>query len=133
MSDDGIQKQPAQLQVEMALSRTILASDRTLLAWIRTSLSLFGFGFTLAKFIHGYISSGAMRGINPDTTRNIGVAMIVLGFCGLIGGIWEHYKTVKQLEMPARISVASPALFMAAALSLIGLYLVYDLMTESIK
>jgi putative membrane protein len=133
MSEEASQKQPAELQVEMALSRTILASDRTLLAWIRTSLSLFGFGFTLAKFIHGYIASGAMRGINPDTTRNIGVAMIVLGFCGLLGGIWEHYKTVKQLEMPSRISIASPALFMASALSLIGLYLVYDLMSESTK
>jgi uncharacterized membrane protein YidH (DUF202 family) len=33
---------------EMARERTILAADRTLMAWIRTTLSMIGFGFTIS-------------------------------------------------------------------------------------
>ena len=34
----------------LALSRTILAHDRTLMAWVRTSTSMISFGFTIYKF-----------------------------------------------------------------------------------
>ena len=35
---------------ELALRRTFLAHERTLMAWIRTSVSLISFGFTIYKF-----------------------------------------------------------------------------------
>lgn len=35
---------------EFAKERTREAADRTLMSWIRTSLSLIGFGFGIAKF-----------------------------------------------------------------------------------
>lgn len=127
MVEEQNAKLPAEIQVELALARTLLACDRTLLAWVRTSLALFGFGFTLAKFIHSYASSGALHGINPDTARNVGIVMIMLGFCGLIGGVLEHFKTVKELKLTKRLPLFSPASFMAIALCLIGLYLAYDI------
>jgi putative membrane protein len=133
MAEEVKQKTAAETQVELAFTRTLLASDRTLLAWIRTSLSLFGFGFTFAKFVHGFLASGALTGINAYATRNIGISMIVLGFAGLIGGIIEHYQTVKALNLPPRVSFASPALLMAAALAVVGIYLVYDIMSSTIK
>jgi uncharacterized membrane protein YidH (DUF202 family) len=33
--------------LDLATMRTILAADRTLMAWIRTSFTLLGFGFTI--------------------------------------------------------------------------------------
>lgn len=127
MVEEQNAKLPAEIQVELALARTLLACDRTLLAWVRTSLALFGFGFTLAKFIHIYASSGAIHGINPDMARNIGIVMILLGFGGLVGGVLEHYKAVKDLKLTNRVPLFSAASLMAIALSLIGLYLAYDI------
>ena len=39
---------------ELATLRTMLAADRTLMAWIRTSLSLESFGFTIYKVLQGF-------------------------------------------------------------------------------
>ncbi|MDZ4836370.1 MAG: DUF202 domain-containing protein [Candidatus Melainabacteria bacterium] len=133
MTDETPPKLHAQIQVDLALSRTLLASDRTILAWIRTSLALFGFGFTLAKFIHGYIATGAMlHGVNKDSSRNIGVAMVLLGLGGLLGGVIEHVRTMKELNMPPRVAIASPALIMALALAAVGIYLIYDIFSSTI-
>ncbi len=132
MTEQKPEKLPAQIQVDLALSRTLLASDRTILAWIRTSLALFGFGFTLAKFIHSYIATGAMHGVNADTSRNIGIAMVLLGLGGLVGGLVEHVKTMKELEMPPRVSMTSPAFIMTIALVAVGFYLVYDIFATTL-
>ncbi len=35
---------------DMARLRTSMASDRTLMAWVRTALSMISFGFTIYKF-----------------------------------------------------------------------------------
>ena len=42
---------------ELARVRTREAADRTLMAWIRTSLSLIGFGFTANKVL-GVLEAG---------------------------------------------------------------------------
>ena len=41
---------PRDLRVPAALVRTALSSEQTLMSWVRTSLSLFTFGFSIAQF-----------------------------------------------------------------------------------
>jgi len=42
---------------QLALQRSFLATERTLMAWIRTSISMIGFGFTLAKLFQSLASA----------------------------------------------------------------------------
>jgi putative membrane protein len=128
MSDQSQPKLPAEIQVDLAVSRTLLALDRTLLAWIRTSIALLGFGFTLAKFIRGYLSANVIHGINPDSPRNIGIVMVFLGLGGLIGGMIEYYRSLLVLKAQHKVSLWSPALVMAMALLCSGLFITYDLL-----
>lgn len=46
----GLEGQPEN-KTDLATVRTLLANERTFLAWCRTSLGLMGFGFVLEKFI----------------------------------------------------------------------------------
>jgi len=40
----------AEERTDLALLRTLNAAERTLMAWIRTAISMIGFGFTIYKF-----------------------------------------------------------------------------------
>ena len=42
---------PHQVDPDLGVMRTMMAADRTLMAWIRTSLSMFTFGYSLYKIL----------------------------------------------------------------------------------
>lgn len=52
MPDSALQAKPGsdQLKDEFARAAVLWAADRTLLAWIRTSLSMIGFGVIIHQF-----------------------------------------------------------------------------------
>ena len=51
MATDSSSGHPSMLPSDLGEIRTIMAADRTLMAWIRTSLSMLSFGFTIYKFL----------------------------------------------------------------------------------
>ena len=69
---------------DMASERTILAADRTLMPWIRTTLSMISFGFTIYKFLQAMFESGKSTLVaSPAGPRNFGLALISLGVWAL--------------------------------------------------
>lgn len=120
-------KPPDSPQLDLAMARTLMALDRTLLAWIRTSISLIGFGFTLAKYIHGFITTRNMHGINTESPKMVGLAMIFLGIGAIVGGMIDYFHTYCQLKSTARPPLWSPAMILALAIAFIGLYLIFDI------
>jgi hypothetical protein len=53
------------VSAELAKERTREAADRTLMAWIRTCLSLIGFGFGIAKFHDILVEAGLLKSPDP--------------------------------------------------------------------
>jgi len=87
---------------ELAKERNRAAYDRTLMAWIRTAISLIGFGFAIAKS-YEYIQMDEME----KTGRFIdqihaplwfGMSFILLGMLCILGGVMQYVKVVKQIQ-----------------------------------
>ena len=87
---------------ELAKERNRAAYDRTLMAWIRTAISLIAFGFAIAKS-YEYIQMDEME----KTGRFIdqihaplwfGMSFILLGMLCILGGVIQYVKVVKQIR-----------------------------------
>ena len=76
---------------ELARERNREAADRTLLAWIRTSLAMISLGFAIERLGQAALAlDGRMAGYSPHKTRFFGAALIALGIAATLAGMWEH-------------------------------------------
>jgi len=123
----GLRERPTEYgdvdtSTRLSLDRTYMATERTLQAWIRTTLSMISFGFTLGKLAE-VLQDVEVKG--PFLTRTlsiIGIAyfLVVLGTLALLGAIVQHALAVRELRargLGGRISIAS---IVAILLAVIG-------------
>jgi putative membrane protein len=76
---------------ELARERNREAADRTLLAWIRTSLAMISLGFGIERLGQAALSfDGRVSGFSPLKTQVFGASLIVLGMAATLAGMWEH-------------------------------------------
>lgn len=114
---------------ELAYERTRIASERTLMAWVRTAVSLIGFGFTIPKFLSLAAGNQVIKGAPGVSPSLLGVVLIALGTIGLLGGIVEHVKLVTRLSPTGRRRDAlSFAFFTAVVVGMIGLLTFVNIM-----
>ncbi len=105
-----------------ALVRTALSSERSLMAWIRTSASLYAFGFSITKFLD-YLEKQQEGAGSSAGLHRLGIAIIYIGILGLVLAAVEHLqrlKKMKQLGLPT-ISLISLPVVATTALLLIGI------------
>jgi putative membrane protein len=81
---------------ELAVMRTVLASDRTLMAWVRTSTSLISFGFTIYKFFQ-YLRESRPPHETLIGPRGVGLIMIALGVGALVLATIEYRRETQVL------------------------------------
>jgi putative membrane protein len=109
--------------------RTRLSVERTLMAWVRTAISLIGFGFTIVQFFDRMEQMpGVAPARFPDAPRYIGLSLIFCGVAALAISIWEYQWGLRYLWGGNFAVIAgvtkegrqTPLLAVAIALALIG-------------
>ncbi|MBX9689940.1 MAG: DUF202 domain-containing protein [Candidatus Obscuribacterales bacterium] len=89
----------SQETTELARYRTRAAADRSMLAWIRTSLSLIGFGFGIPTLAHALEQTKLGQNINPaHFSALVGLSFITIGVFGAAAALKEHRLTLSQIK-----------------------------------
>lgn len=111
--------------------RTRLSVERTMMSWVRTAVSLIGFGFAIVQFfVRMDQMPGALSAQHPSAARNLGLAMIGCGIFALLVATWQYVWTVRYLWSGPFAQVAglkregmnSPLMAVTILLILIGLF-----------
>jgi putative membrane protein len=107
--------------------RVYFAAERTLLAWLRTGLTVMGLGFVVARF-GMFVRLVAADGPLPMATAEsvwLGTALVLLGAACIGGAALQHARFCRSLtpeQFPADYNTLF-AVLMAAGLAGIGLLL----------
>lgn len=108
----------------LAMKRNLLAGERTLMAWIRTSISMIGFGFTLAKLFQALADKNILiKGPAGRTwsAEGVGMSLITLGTFALVFAIFDYRRELKLLRAAGLESRFSLPLAVASVLAILGL------------
>ena len=99
MNDPTPTLKPPNIQAELAKERNRAAAERTLMAWIRTCLSLIGFGFGIDRIVSAINKLKVAKDINPvHLSRILGLAFIVLGIYAMLVAALEHRKELRHIQ-----------------------------------
>lgn len=98
MNNPPPSSEPYSMTNELAKERNRAAAERTLMAWIRTSLSLISFGVGIDRIvaaIHGAFPGGRD---NFHLSRVLGLSFIVIGTVSLLAAAINHHQDLKQIQ-----------------------------------
>jgi putative membrane protein len=107
------------------MQRNFMAAERTLMAWIRTSISMIGFGFTLAKLFQSLAQANVLiRGPAGRIWTPVGVGMVLisLGTFSLVIAVLDHRRQLRLLRASGLESRFSLTMAVASALAVLGVW-----------
>jgi putative membrane protein len=112
--------QLAAVRTSLSIQRTVMAADRSLMAWVRTGLSMISFGFTIYKVLEGFQESGS---VHPDglSPKNAGLVLIGLGSLSIITGTIEYWQRLSGFGGNQQIKRITPSFVMAMVWSALGI------------
>lgn len=107
-----------------------LAADRTLMAWIRTALSMLSFGFTIYKFLQTIAADKEMA--HPNSPQQVGLFLTAMGVAAIVLGTINYWVTLRDLQKIETFRIGRPVLLMALVMSIAGVALFVSIATRLI-
>ena len=118
-------------------AREHLANERTLLAWIRTSIGIMAFGFVVVKFSLFIKQVSLLLGTDVPVTpqqgysKVIGILVVAVGALVLLLSYLKYRKTEKQLNSETFQSSSKLVFSLTAIILLISILLILYLVEST--
>ena len=118
-------------------AREHLANERTLLAWMRTSIGIMAFGFVVVKFSLFIKQISLLLGKNVTIPPQhgyssvIGILLVAVGAIVLLLSFFKYKKTEKQLNNDSFHSSSTLALSLTITILLISVLLILYLIENT--
>jgi len=106
--------------MDLAVDRTRLAHERTLMAWVRTATSLISFGFTIYKFFEFLHEKGTGEGNRRIGPRAFATVMITIGLVSLILATIQNRVEFEALRKQFPHMPYSIAIWVAGMVGVLG-------------
>lgn len=111
--------------------RVFFAAERTLLAWVRSGITVMALGFVVAKFglfltlltANGTNSSHAHQSSNLSNL--FGIALVIIGVAITLGAQYNHHIYVRTLppqDVP-KLTISWLGAFLSLSIAFVGLLL----------
>lgn len=109
---------PRDLRLPAALVRTALSSEQTLMSWIRTSLSLLTFGFSITQFFYYLEQQKEGIQVSPGP-RRMGFTLVCVGIVVLLAAMVEHVLRLRKMKKEGLPADAASFLPFGSAVALL--------------
>ena len=98
------------------------------MAWMRTSVSLYTFGFSISKFTE-YLGQEGQGLKFSGSPRLLGLILIAMGIVAIVLAVIEHVKRIRRMKQlglpdvsqPHRPTIAALALFVIGIVTSVGI------------
>ena len=100
---------------ELAKARNRAAADRTLMAWIRTCLSLISFGFGLDQIVLALSQRPGVNAAGTTGVRMVSAGFVITGVLALGLATAQHCFDVRALQLDSYVYRHRPSIAVATA------------------
>ena len=119
---------------EMSDPRVFFAAERTLLAWVRTGLTIIALGFVVARFglflnllaaSGGTLPSGSSAAAAYGLSGVLGIILVLSGTATILGALLNHRYYVRSLppaDLP-KLSIPWLSSFLSLSVATVGVLL----------
>ncbi len=104
-----------------------MEADRTLMAWIRTALSMLSFGFAIYKFLD---SAPKQVLAHPESPQRVGLFLAAMGTACMVLGLVDYWITLKDLRRIGDFRLGRPVLAISFIMAFAGVALFVSIATR---